>query len=58
MWTHTETLKKQAAQAALDFINEPGTLLGIGTGSTVNYLIDALATKKHLLSGVVSSSNA
>lgn len=50
--------KKQAvAQAALDYIEE-GTILGIGTGSTANYFIDALAIKKHLIEGTVASSEA
>jgi ribose 5-phosphate isomerase A len=50
--------KKQAvAIAALDYIEE-GTILGIGTGSTANYFIDALAGKKHLIEGTVASSEA
>ncbi len=50
--------KKQAvALAALDYIEE-GTILGIGTGSTANYFIDALASKKHLIEGTVASSEA
>ncbi|QCI17222.1 ribose-5-phosphate isomerase RpiA [Buchnera aphidicola (Aphis helianthi)] len=49
-------LKKKAAWAALDYIS-PGTVIGVGTGSTVFYFIEALSTIKHLISGVVSSSN-
>ena len=50
-------LKQQAANAALDFIKEE-TIIGIGTGSTVNYFIDALPAKKHFIEGCVASSNA
>lgn len=57
MFNNIEKLKKQAAEAALDFIHEPGIIVGVGTGSTVNYFIEALAAKKHLLGGVVASSN-
>ena len=35
----------------------PGTVLGVGTGSTVNFLIDELATRGIRLAGTVSSSN-
>jgi ribose 5-phosphate isomerase A len=49
--------KQAAAQAALEFI-EPGTVLGVGTGSTVNYLIDALAGFRDRIDAVVSSSRA
>ncbi|SDB37444.1 ribose-5-phosphate isomerase [Pseudidiomarina indica] len=52
-----DELKRQAAEAALDFI-EPNTIIGVGTGSTVNYFIDALATRKHDIEGAVSSSEA
>ncbi|AAM67948.1 ribose-5-phosphate isomerase RpiA [Buchnera aphidicola] len=50
-------LKKKAAWAALDYIY-PGTVIGVGTGSTVFYFIQALSTVKHLISGAVSSSNS
>ena len=50
-------LKKAAAEAALAFI-EPGTVIGVGTGSTVNYFIDALASRKDDLRGAVASSEA
>ena len=49
--------KQQAAQAALEHI-EDGVILGVGTGSTVNFLIDALPQVRHKLSALVSSSNA
>ncbi len=49
--------KRAAADAALDYI-EDDTIIGIGTGSTVNYFIQALAPIKHRIEGAVSSSNA
>ena len=50
-------MKKRAAEAALEYI-ENNAVLGVGTGSTVSYFIDALARIKHRLDGVVSSSEA
>lgn len=50
-------LKRQAAEAAFDYL-KPGTLLGVGTGSTVNYFIDQLAAHKDKLTAVVASSRA
>jgi ribose 5-phosphate isomerase A len=47
--------KRRAAQAALPYI-ESGMVLGIGTGSTVNQLIEVLKDRKIQLSGAVSSS--
>jgi ribose 5-phosphate isomerase A len=47
--------KRVAAEAALAYIEE-GMLLGVGTGSTVNQLIEALKDHKIRLSGAVSSS--
>ncbi|MDM7322923.1 MAG: ribose-5-phosphate isomerase RpiA [Gammaproteobacteria bacterium] len=52
-----DELKRQAALAALEYI-KPGTIVGVGTGSTVNHFIDGLATIKHKIEGAVSSSNA
>ncbi|MGB0936937.1 MAG: ribose-5-phosphate isomerase RpiA [Colwellia sp.] len=49
--------KKLAALKAIDFIND-GTIVGVGTGSTVNYFIDALAEIKDRIKGAVSSSEA
>lgn len=51
-----EAMKRVAAQAALDYID--GGLIGVGTGSTVNYFIDLLAGIKHKIDGAVSSSEA
>ncbi len=49
--------KKLAAIEAVKYIEE-NTIVGVGTGSTVNHFIDALAPVKHLLDGAVSSSEA
>ncbi len=50
--------KKQAAIAALDYV-KPGTVIGVGTGSTVNHFIDALAERmKGAVEAAVSSSEA
>jgi ribose 5-phosphate isomerase A len=51
----TDEMKKSAAIKALEFIQND-TIVGVGTGSTVNYFIDALATIKHKITGAVSSS--
>ena len=50
------TGKQAAARAALEFV-VPGKILGVGTGSTVNFLIDELAARGVQLAGTVSSSN-
>jgi ribose 5-phosphate isomerase A len=47
--------KRRAAEAALRYI-EPGMVLGVGTGSTVSQLIEALKDRKIQLEGAVSSS--
>lgn len=52
-----DEMKKQAAWAALDYIPRQ-TIVGVGTGSTVNHFIDALASIKHEITGAVSSSIA
>ncbi len=49
--------KKQVALAALDYV-EVGTIIGVGTGSTANHFIDALASIKHKIDGTVASSEA
>lgn len=49
--------KRAAAKAALKYV-EADAIVGVGTGSTVNYFIEALAEKKHLIEGAVSSSDA
>ncbi len=47
--------KRRAAEAAVRYI-ESGMVLGVGTGSTVNQLIEVLKDRKIQLSGAVSSS--
>ncbi|MBC8211149.1 MAG: ribose-5-phosphate isomerase RpiA [Gammaproteobacteria bacterium] len=50
--------KKMAAYAALDYV-EKGSIIGVGTGSTVNHFIDAIAEKmKGAIDAAVSSSEA
>lgn len=52
-----DELKALVARAALAYV-VPGELVGVGTGSTVNHFIDALATMKERVAGAVSSSQA
>jgi ribose 5-phosphate isomerase A len=52
-----DALKKSVAEAALKYV-EAGTVVGIGTGSTANFFIDALAGIKHKIEGTVASSVA
>lgn len=47
--------KRLAAEAAIQYVRE-GTVVGVGTGSTVAYFIDALAGIKDRIQGAVSSS--
>jgi ribose 5-phosphate isomerase A len=49
--------KKAAAQAALEYVDDD-ILVGVGTGSTVNHFIAALAARRHRIRGTVSSSEA
>ena len=49
--------KKEAAEAALEFISS-GDVIGVGTGSTTNFFIDALFGVKSKLDGAVPSSEA
>jgi ribose 5-phosphate isomerase A len=55
-----DQLKQMVGEAARDEVLKlaPGQVLGVGTGSTVNCFIDALAPHKDHFSGTVSSSNA
>lgn len=52
-----DELKAQVGQAALHYVPE-GEVIGVGTGSTVNKFIDALAGMKGRIRGAVSSSQA
>lgn len=49
--------KRLAAQAALDYVID-GAVIGVGTGSTVNFFIDALIPYRNRVRAAVSSSNA
>jgi ribose 5-phosphate isomerase A len=49
--------KQQAAKAALEYVVRD-TIIGVGTGSTANHFIEALATIKQTIEGTVASSNA
>ena len=58
MYTQSE-LKQQVAQAAVDYVLPfltPDSILGVGTGSTVDLFIDALAAHKHAFKAAASSS--
>ena len=50
-----DELKALVGQAALAYV-PAGAIVGVGTGSTVNYFIDALAARKSRIAGAVSSS--
>lgn len=52
-----DELKALVGKAAVEYVEE-GSIVGVGTGSTVNYFIDELATIKHKIQGAVSSSEA
>lgn len=52
-----DELKALVGQAALQYV-VPGEIVGVGTGSTVNKFIDALASMKDSIKGAVSSSVA
>ncbi|MFH7565944.1 MULTISPECIES: ribose-5-phosphate isomerase RpiA [Oceanimonas] len=52
-----DEMKKAAGWAALEFVT-PGSIVGVGTGSTVNHFIDALGSIKDQIKGAVSSSEA
>jgi ribose 5-phosphate isomerase A len=52
-----DELKTLVGQAALHYV-VPGEIVGVGTGSTVNKFIDALASMKDQIKGAVSSSVA
>ncbi len=56
-----DELKKAVGQAAVDYIKphlDEDSIIGVGTGSTANCFIDALAAVKHLFDGAVASSEA
>jgi ribose 5-phosphate isomerase A len=47
--------KRLAGERAIDYV-EDGSIVGVGTGSTVAFFIDALARIRHRIAGAVSSS--
>ena len=53
----TDRSKQRAAEAAIQHISD-GTVVGVGTGSTVNFFITALAARRDRIRGAVSSSSA
>jgi len=53
----SNALKKLAAEAALQHVRDD-TVVGVGTGSTVNYFIEALASRKARIEAAVASSEA
>lgn len=56
-----DEMKQAVAQAAVDYIQgrlEADSIIGVGTGSTANCFIDALAAIKHRFAGAVASSEA
>jgi ribose 5-phosphate isomerase A len=55
--TDSSAGKKAAALAALRFVGDDA-VIGVGTGSTVNFFIDALADRRDRIRGAVSSSEA
>ncbi len=52
-----DTKKQRAAAAALEYLGD-GVVIGVGTGSTVNFFIDGLAALRQRIAGAVSSSIA
>ena len=52
-----DEMKKAVAEAALQYV-VPGEIIGVGTGSTANFFIDALASIKGQIKGAVASSEA
>ncbi len=52
-----DEMKQAVAKAAIEYI-EPGTIVGVGTGSTANFFIDELAKIKNKIEGTVASSEA
>lgn len=51
----TNAIKQAAARAAVQYV-VPDVILGVGTGSTVNYFIDELAAIKNKILGAVATS--
>ncbi len=61
MTSAQDNLKRQVGEAAVEYIDNHlanDSIVGVGTGSTANFFIDALAKIKHKFDGAVASSNA
>jgi ribose 5-phosphate isomerase A len=52
-----DELKKKVAEAALKYVEED-SIVGVGSGSTVNFFIDSLKSIKHKIEGAVAASEA
>jgi len=52
-----DEMKRKAAEAAMEYV-VTDSIVGVGTGSTVNHFIEVLAEHKHKIEGAVSSSEA
>jgi len=52
-----DDLKRQVAEAALKYVIED-EIVGVGSGSTVNFLIDSLASMRNRIEGAVAASEA
>ncbi len=52
-----DEMKKAVALAAIEYVKD-ASIIGVGTGSTANFFIDALADIKHTFDGTVASSQA
>lgn len=56
MMTKQDLFKQKAARAALDYIKD-GMIVGLGTGSTVSYLLDYISEKELDITGVTTSKD-
>jgi len=54
---NSKALKQAAAESALRFV-PPGSVIGVGSGSTIEFFIAALAHRRELISGAVATSKA
>jgi ribose 5-phosphate isomerase A len=52
-----DDMKRVAAEAALEYVT-PGTIVGVGTGSTADFFIEALAARAQTIAAAVASSEA
>ncbi|MCX6372318.1 MAG: ribose-5-phosphate isomerase A, partial [Actinobacteria bacterium] len=52
-----DDMKRAAAEAAIDSVT-PGAIIGVGTGSTAGFFIEALVARPKLVAAAVASSEA